>query len=1216
MTPEIVNLREIELSPIIEQILHKMFTEHRQVFVRQEFLSGLSGGRVIDVCPIKANGTPELPAVIKVAPLSLIEKEWQAYRQHIHRRLPYIAEIRDEPVLIPETGWGGLRYTLMGGGTFEVISLREFCRRPDISANEVKLALERLLKIMRHIWDYNDTQPDFSLATSYDHLLPVHLLVQDFFTASKSPYRLTADHLPSKPLQVGDPVCVSGFAVCKVNPVTQTVTLRQPRTLSHYLRCKSTAFDQVITYPVGHIIDSFVGEIIETRGSRLQAEVRRAFGDSLDPSSPTIPLLPDEADLPNPLLALDTILNTVSSVKTASIHGDFNLENILIEPETRMVSLIDFADARHDHILHDFFRLETEVITRLLPEIFQRHHLSPAPTLVSLYQQLHWAAFHDQPDRFVLPHPDFKKPLAMLGTLRQAARQYLQDKDDPAEYYQGLALYLLGALKFKNLNLLPEQPLPKQLAFWGATAAHYFLTNPTSLSITAGFVEPVGSSGPSTISGGPSHLYEETARPRPAAPFQVMQDIPQFVGRRQELNHLADLLTRNDGPKLACLTGMGGIGKTALATRLAHLLRPAFPDGVLWANVAASEPLAIIDSWVKAYGYDFSSLPDLSSRAGALRSLLADKNVLMIFDDVWSADSIRALLPSGSQSKGLLTTRDSEIAAALDGYQVEVTLLSATESQQLLSDVVGADRVEAEATVAAEICDLLGHLPLAVKIAARRLVSRRRWRLADLAERLRDEKKRLAELRLGDREVRASFAVSWAALNRPLRRTFALLGVFQGRLFTASALAAVTEEGYRTAEDDLASLVALSLVAEEGEFHYQQHPLLADFAREYLGEHRAAYERMARYYLSYAAKCQGDYLKLEPEWDNLLAGMRIAHRQKMWPVLIDYGKILADAWFARTRFSDMREGYRWVCEAAEALEDRTAWATALCHRGQACIEQGDYAEATRYMNRCLRLCQELNDLNGLAKAKFNLGRIAKEMADFDEAQQLFKESRQLRKKLGDLPGVAETLYLQADIPYFKGDYREAHRLGREALDMLQRSPGNELGYIRTLGLLADVAIKQEAYSLSEQYCERALELCDKIQEQGELAIILYILAEVYRCQGKADSARGFAERSLHLLRRMGDRKMEAWALWRLSKIDADLQDYPRALEEGLQSLKLQRELENSWNEVSVLHHLGEIYGAMNQPDQARRVWTEALDLAEALRHPLVERLREYVAVAV
>jgi hypothetical protein len=153
-----------------------------------------------------------------------------------------------------------------------------------------------------------------------------------------------------------------------------------------------------------------------------------------------------------------------------TIHGDLNLENILVDPAIREINLIDFAAAREDHVLHDFLRLEAEVATKLIPDLLAQANLG-AGVIRPFYEQLH--QFMLEPGLSTLPelpHPTLAKPFTMLASIRKAARHYFFKWDDWAEYYQGLVLYILGALKFANLDQMVEAPapLPKQVAFLGA----------------------------------------------------------------------------------------------------------------------------------------------------------------------------------------------------------------------------------------------------------------------------------------------------------------------------------------------------------------------------------------------------------------------------------------------------------------------------------------------------------------------------------------------------------------------------------------------------------------------------------------------------------------------------------------------------------------------------------------------------------------------------
>ena len=209
------------------------------------------------------------------------------------------------------------------------------------------------------------------------------------------------------------------------------------------------------------------GIVRETRQSRLAEEIRQAMGASFDPAAEDL-ALPEGTVLPNPLRVVPEILSQSRHVRTNHIHGDLNLENVLVDPQVRDVRLIDFADARWDHVLLDYLRLEAEVVTKLLPAALVEAQLPPT-VIALLYGQLHHAVFEPGRDRAGrMPHPALEKPFAILSAIRRAAYEGLYDRDDPDEYYRCLILVLLGTCKFDALDTVPEAPLPKQLAFLGA----------------------------------------------------------------------------------------------------------------------------------------------------------------------------------------------------------------------------------------------------------------------------------------------------------------------------------------------------------------------------------------------------------------------------------------------------------------------------------------------------------------------------------------------------------------------------------------------------------------------------------------------------------------------------------------------------------------------------------------------------------------------------
>lgn len=707
----------------------------------------------------------------------------------------------------------------------------------------------------------------------------------------------------------------------------------------------------------------------------------------------------------------------------------------------------------------------------------------------------------------------------------------------------------------------------------------------------------------------------EPLAPPPPAPLQIPFQAPpallHFVGRAGELTTLQAQLRQGKPNRLIALVGMAGMGKTTLANHLAYDLREHFADGVLWAYTASTEPLDILGGWALAYGYDFSGLSDVENRAAALRGVLADKQTLIVLDDVRSLSRVRPLLVGGPKSATLLTTRDLDVATALGAHPYQLDEMTQADGEQLLMRILGPERVAAESEAARQICALLQNLPLAVEITAQRLLSRPRRRLADMAERLHNVQDRL-DLAISDRAVRTSFMVSWESLDGALRRVFALLGVFAGRSFAAPALAYLAELDVYTTEDRLFALTALSLLTEEEEDRYRQHPLLADFAQEQLGDDAGALRRMVIYYLHFAQANQADYAALQPEWENMMAGMRCAHTLQEWQLVLDYANALTEPWFTRARYNDARQGYTWAREAAEIIADETVLATILLSWGQLCVEQDKYAEAETLLSSCREIYQKIENGFGLAKVNYLLGRSAVEQGNYAAAEAMLIASGQSYQEFKDTLGLAATYYQQGLILYKQGNLATAQKMCEEALKM-QEEIKKQLDSLPTLRLLADIALEQEDYETAEAYCNRALIICEQLQNRGELGAVYYILAVISRLQGKYLRAKEYAENGLPLFQYVGFKKFEAVTLYELSRIYSELQEDIEALNVGFKSLEMLQEIEDNFNLVYVLRHLGKLHEATKQIQQAKKYWDEALRIAEPQRHPLIAQLRQQVA---
>ncbi|MGB0389038.1 MAG: hypothetical protein ACPGWR_29805, partial [Ardenticatenaceae bacterium] len=472
MLPQVVNQQKFELPPNTEVVLQKMFVGYQRIVIKYDFSAlGYSGSWVYRVHLLKKDATPELPVVVKIASVSLIQKEWQAYKGCAQNQWLGIAALRDKPVLLKDHDLAGLCYEFVGGDVFRLKSLHEYCLDPQVKVEDIRFVLQkRLFEMMsERIVRPSKNEFYFPLQASYDRVLPVNLLIRpEPVPEGQKPTLITPDKLPAKGLELGERVRLEGFVITKVDLRYPSVTLNlPPHQFPDTYRVRVNSFEGLKACEFHEELAPLEGVVLETRDSRFKDEIAKLNIEDLDHESVT---LSDGSKLPNPFAHISSILAQTRHLKFNCIHGDLNFENILVDPDVRDIRLIDFAEAAPNHILHDFLHLEMEVITKLLPAALSEANLPP-DTMYRFYQELECATFDfDHCPAHQLSHKALEKPFAILTEIRQAAHEGFYDRNDFSEYYQGLTLYLLGALRFSNLDQSPLAPLPKQVAFFGAAA--------------------------------------------------------------------------------------------------------------------------------------------------------------------------------------------------------------------------------------------------------------------------------------------------------------------------------------------------------------------------------------------------------------------------------------------------------------------------------------------------------------------------------------------------------------------------------------------------------------------------------------------------------------------------------------------------------------------------------------------------------------------------
>jgi DNA-binding SARP family transcriptional activator len=618
-------------------------------------------------------------------------------------------------------------------------------------------------------------------------------------------------------------------------------------------------------------------------------------------------------------------------------------------------------------------------------------------------------------------------------------------------------------------------------------------------------------------------LQAEILRAKPvgaAAIRQLPPDVVTFSGRARELTLLKARL-RQDGVAVCVITGQTGIGKSALAVRAAHEIASRFPDGQLYADLSDGASDRVLSQFLRALG----ERPG-DEEALRYRSLTASRRLLVVLDNVATANQVKRLLPTGPGSAVLITSR-RPLTALTGASYVQLGALQLEDAYRLLEGVAG------EVADAAELVRWCGGLPLALRIAGARLAARPQWTAPLLASRLADETRRLDELRLGDVAVRSAFEVSYAELGSPdVARVFRLLGLLDGPDFAVAAARALTD--VPDAEELLAELADAHLVEEPVPGRFALHDLLRLFARERCrasespGERSLALERLHKHYLEALADNPSD-LWLAEERDNLIA----AAHQASPADAIAFATGLSWYFRRRSEVADWAALNTLALEAARSLGDVRAEALALKELGAACERGFRFAEALRHWTAALDLARRLHDRRLEAVTLNNLGIAHWRRRDLPAAVTSLEASLTLREELDDSQGAAYVRTNLGLVHAALGDLPAALACYEETLTTL-RACGDRSGELHALANMADAHRRLGSLDRALELAEEALRLARSVGDRQIEAGVLLDRGIVHELAGRVEQARGSYAEAVELSRRIGFRWGEAEASRKLA----------------------------------------------------------------------------------
>jgi len=644
------------------------------------------------------------------------------------------------------------------------------------------------------------------------------------------------------------------------------------------------------------------------------------------------------------------------------------------------------------------------------------------------------------------------------------------------------------------------------------------------------------------------HTELSTALPVPLTPL---------IGREREEATVAHLL-RQGGVRLLTLTGTGGVGKTHLALQVAAALQPAFPDGIVFVNLAPlRDSVLVLPTIAQALGVTEAGGPSLRARVTAF---LAAKQALLLLDNyeqvVEAAPVVADLLARCPHLTVLATSR---VPLHVRGeHEVVVPPLAVPDLARLPGPaplarvaavalfIARARAVKTDFAVSAtngaavaEICARLDGLPLALELAAARIKLFPPLTLLHcLARRLEALVGGARDLPERQRTLRATIDWSYNLLQADEQALFARLSVFSGG-GTLEAIAAICNpEGTPDVLAGVEALVGHSLLqpadmVDEGRFGMLE--TIQEYAAEQLearGEGEVMRQAHARYYLELAEEAQPHLdgsrqvtwlARLEWELDNLRAGLG-------W--LLDRGEVeqelhlagtLSGFWHARSHFG---EGRRWI-EAGLARKERVSVGvrmTALRAAGVLTMVQGDQAQTMALMEELLPLTRAHGDPLQTGRALTILGMTAVQRGAHAEAARYLEESLSIARAQDSDIDLAQALYNVGLAKSEAGSYADAFTLIEEAHGMFD-ALGHTFWRMNAVGALGYICLLQANRARAHALLVAYMALARQLEDRANIAAGLEGLAALGSAEGRGQHAARLFAAAQRLREDIGGRLM-------------------------------------------------------------------------------------------
>jgi tetratricopeptide (TPR) repeat protein len=558
-------------------------------------------------------------------------------------------------------------------------------------------------------------------------------------------------------------------------------------------------------------------------------------------------------------------------------------------------------------------------------------------------------------------------------------------------------------------------------------------------------------------------LTDHTTQPlrRTAGGLMGLPDVTRhFVGRHVELARLVEVLRGPDTVRVCVVDGMAGVGKTALALAAAHAAEQDFPDGCLFFDLRGYTPgvselsgAETLDRLLRVLGISGERIPpDVDGRTNLYQDRLRGRRMLLVFDNVRSARQIWSLIPAEPRCRVLITSRQ-RLNALDEAAHVSTGALSTAEAIVLFQSIA-CNRIPTDESAIPEIVGHCGRLPLAIRIAAARLLCDAGWTVEEFRDRLAHEATRLAALDDGERSVAAAFRLSYEHLPTDQRRLFGLLAVHPGHEAEVGGVAALGGLDQSQTDRLLDRLHDARLLTRRPGGYIELHDLMRTFAATHAlaeiepSDRHAAARRLVEHALSrtHAADTMIEPYRFRPDISATNQPALDFHDRNgaltwlraQWPTLVEFGELAAAeemhehcwqlAFLLRGFFFREKLSTPWIrthrtaLTSTQAIDDRNAMAITLNNLGMAYLDGGNLDDAAECHRQALVSFTELGNEYGATDARSNLAWTHLYLGDSEAALQelgtaleTYRRSGRTRNEIIGLLAVSSGFGDQVDV---------------------------------------------------------------------------------------------------------------------------------------------------------------------------------------------------------